>query len=555
MVVGLLGILKAGGAYVPLDPGYPRERLSYMLQDAGVGVLLTQAKLAGPWGETGARVVCLDREWEEIGGKARENLPVTADPENLAYVIYTSGSTGKPKGVAVTNRGIVRLVKEANYVTITRLDTFLQLSPVAFDASTFEIWGALLNGARLALYPSGPLSLERLGEVLRHYEVTTLWLTAGLFHSMVDERVDDLAGVRQLLAGGDVLSPERVDKVLSKVPGCCVINGYGPTEATTFTCCYRMTRPEEAGKSVSIGSPISNTVIHILDKHFCSVPVGIPGELYIAGDGLARGYLDGPEASAGNFLPNPFSKIPGARMYRTGDRARWGPNGLVEFMGRLDSQLKIRGFRVEPGEVEWMLSYHPSVAQAVVIAKTDESGDKRLVAYLVPREGTKPTLAELRAYAKEKLPEYLLPRRFVILNSIPLTPNGKVDRTSLPDDEELLREVPEMPVRPRGDMEAMITLIWQQVLHVDHVGLDDNFFDLGGHSLLVLQVRKALREKLDRNIPIVDLFTYPSIRSLVQHLHQGSQGRPEVQATRDRALLRNDYASRRKEQLLRRKTS
>jgi aspartate racemase len=497
-------------------------------------------------------VLCLDSEWSQIEGQPSHNPAPSADPENLAYVIYTSGSTGRPKGVAVTQRNIVRLVQQTNYVSIDADDTLLQLSPVTFDASTFEIWGALLNGARLAMYPAGALSLERMGEVLRQYQITTLWLTAGLFHLLVDEEVQALAGVRQLLAGGDVLSPARVEKVLREVSGCRVINGYGPTETTTFACCYAMTKAEQATEPVPIGGPIANSQVHILDPHLRAVPVGIAGELYIAGDGLARGYLDGAAATAEKFVPNPFSQVPGARMYRTGDRARWRSNGLIEFLGRLDAQAKIRGHRIEPGEVEALLMGHPCIQEVAVIVREDEGGEKRLVGYVVTKGDDGATASQLRTYVKERLPEYMVPRRIVILDSIPLTSNGKLDRGLLPDDEDPAKEEPEATARPRGEMEAAIATVWQQVLHVDTMSLDDNFFDLGGHSLLILQVRRELREVLGRNIPIVDFFTYPSIRALVQHLDLGPQGPAAIQASRDDAGLRNDYLSRRKASSIRR---
>ena len=552
MVVGLLGIVKAGAAYVPLDPSYPPERLNYMQQDAGVRALLTQASLAERWPQTAVPVLCLDSDWSQIELQPVHNPPPTTDPDNLAYVIYTSGSTGRPKGVAVTQRDIVRLVRQTNYVTIDADDTLLQFSPVTFDASTFEIWGALLNGARLALYPAGALSLERMGEVLRQYQITTLWLTAGLFHLLVDEDVQALAGVRQLLAGGDVLSPARVEKVLREVSGCRVINGYGPTETTTFACCHVLTNAEQTAEPVPIGGPVANSQAHILDPHLRAVPVGVPGELYIAGDGLARGYLDGAAPTAEKFLPNPFSPVPGARMYRSGDRARWRPDGRIEFLGRLDAQVKIRGHRIEPGEVEALLMQHPSLQEAAVIVRQDALGEKRLVGYVVAKGEHEPTASQLRSYIKERLPEYMVPRRIVILDSIPLTSNGKLDRSLLPDDEDPAKEEIEAIARPRGEMETAIATVWQQVLHVDTMSLDDNFFDLGGHSLLILQVRRELREVLGRNIPIVDFFTYPSIRALVQHLDLGPQGPAAIQASRDDAGLRNNYLSRRKASSIRR---
>jgi len=382
MVVGLLGILKAGGAYAPLDPAYPQERLAFMLRDAAVPVLLTQERLRESLLEHQAQVIRLDADWEAIAGESAENLPSAATAESLAYVMYTSGSTGQPKGVAVTHRSIVRLVKNTNYVELSSREVFLQFAPVSFDASTFELWGCLLNGARLVVFPAGTPSLEELSQVLVEQQVSTLWLTAGLFHQMVDDHLQGLKGVRQLLAGGDVLSVPHVERVLRELPECQLINGYGPTENTTFTCCHRVPAEAQLGSSVPIGRPIANTQIYILDAHLQPVPVGVAGELYIGGDGLARGYLNRPALTAERFIPDPFSREPTSRLYRTGDRVRYLTDGTIEFFGRFDQQVKVRGYRIELEEIEAVLSEHPLVEQAVVMAREDAVGDKRLVAYV-----------------------------------------------------------------------------------------------------------------------------------------------------------------------------
>jgi amino acid adenylation domain-containing protein len=385
MIVGLLGILKAGGAYVPLDPSYPPERFSFMLEDARVAVLLTQASLRDNLPVNQATVIALDSEWAALGCESEENPVCQTVPENLAYLMYTSGSTGRPKGVSVVHRSVVRLVKETNYLKLGADEVFLQFAPLSFDASTFEIWGSLLHGARLLVMPPGLASLAELGEAVRRGGVTTLWLTAGLFHQMVETELERLRGLRQLLAGGDVLSVPHVEKAARELGGCRLINGYGPTENTTFTCCYEVKAGEQFASSVPIGVPISNTEVYILDREMSPVPVGVAGELCIGGDGLARGYLNDARLTAEKFVPHPLSEEPGARLYRTGDRVRYLRDGNIEFLGRSDQQVKVRGYRIELEEIEAALKQHPAVEQAVALAREDTPGDKRLVAYVIQK--------------------------------------------------------------------------------------------------------------------------------------------------------------------------
>jgi len=382
MITALLAILKAGGAYVPLDPDYPQERLSFMLEDSRAPVLLTQRSLAAALPAYSGTILRLD-DADSSARESKDNLESGTCGESLAYVMYTSGSTGRPKGVAVVHRGIVRLVIQPRYASFTPRDVFLQFAPISFDASTLEIWGPLLNGARLALMPPGPASLEELGAAAERYGVTTLWLTAGLFQQMVDGPLDSLRGVRQLLAGGDVLSVPHVEKALERLPGCRLINGYGPTENTTFTCCYEIPRGQRLGASVPIGRPIANTRVYILDEQLRPVPVGEPGELYAAGDGLARGYFHNPELTAEKFLESPFPEIESGRLYRSGDLARYLPEGDIEFLGRIDQQVKVRGYRIEPGEIEAVLVEDDRIRESVVVAREDPNGEKRLVAYVV----------------------------------------------------------------------------------------------------------------------------------------------------------------------------
>ncbi|HVR98391.1 MAG TPA: amino acid adenylation domain-containing protein, partial [Thermoanaerobaculia bacterium] len=392
MIVGLLAILKAGGAYLPLDPAYPAERLAWMREDAGASILLAQPDLLAGLPERAREGVAVELTADPADPEDHEGAdPVRPAFDGLAYVMYTSGSTGRPKAVAVTHRNVVRLVRpmrpmrKTGFADLGPEQVFLQLAPISFDASTLEIWAALANGGRLAVFPSYRPSLEEIGDAVSRWGVTTLWLTAGLFHQMVEGPIERLKPLRQLLAGGDVLSPEHVRRALAALPGCTVINGYGPTEGTTFTCCYPMTDPAQVGSTVPIGAPIGNTRVHVVDTHLRPVPVGVYGELYAGGDGLSRGYLGRPELTAERFVPDPFAVEPGSRLYRTGDVVRLRGDGLIEFQGRRDGQVKLRGYRIELGEVESVLARHPEVRDAAVVIQEAADGDKRLVACVVPR--------------------------------------------------------------------------------------------------------------------------------------------------------------------------
>ena len=519
MIVTLLAILKAGGAYVPLDPAYPRARLQFMLEDAQAPVLLTQKALRESLPQTAAEVICLDELAEETARESKANPAIETTADNLAYVMYTSGSTGKPKGVAVTHRNVVRLVKNTNYASFSADDVFLQSSTISFDASTFEIWGSLLNGARLALLPAGPPSLTELGQALKRYQVTTLWLTAGLFHLMVDNHLEDLRSVRQLLAGGDVLSVPHVRKVFTELSDCRLINGYGPTENTTFTCCYPVMDLGRVNGSVPIGFPISNTTVYVLDRYLSPTPIGVPGELYIGGDGLARGYLDHPELNAERFVNDPFGDQPGARLYRTGDLVRYRASGEIEFIGRIDNQVKVRGFRIELGEIEAALAEHSLVREAVVVARKDE-GDKHLVAYLTTGEGNEVTIDELRDFLQQKLPDHMVPSHFVVLESLPLTPMGKVDRHALPPTNGFKSRATKEFSTGGDELEVKLARIWEKVLNVRPVGMDDNFFELGGHSLLAVRLFAQMEKSFGKNLPLATLFQAPTVRQLARVLRQ-----------------------------------
>ncbi len=534
MIVATVAVAAAGGCYAPLDPEYPRERLEHMLGETRAPVVLAHRRLArrvpglldGAGGRFGGAVIELDG-WDQGGGPAAaagaaEPLPEpaapAAGPESLAYVMYTSGSTGRPKGVAVPQRAVARLVLAADFARLDEAETFLQLAPTPFDAATLEIWGPLLNGGRLVVMPPGPVGFDELGRVLAARRVSTLWLTAGLFHRMVEEELPALAGVRQLLAGGDVLSPPHVRRVLAAHPGVRVIDGYGPTENTTFTTCFPMASAREVPAPVPIGRPIADTAVVLLGRGLESVPAGVPGELHAAGDGLARGYLGRPGATAAVFLPHPGGAAPGERVYRTGDLARWRRDGAIEFLGRRDGQVKLRGFRIELGEVEAALAAHPDVEEAVAVARRDAAGEAHLVAYAVPTRGRSATPEGLREHLAVRLPAFMVPAAVVLLDALPLDPNGKVDRRALPAPAEAAPASGPAGAAAETPAEALVARVFGDVLGLDRVPLDQGFFDLGGHSLQAARVASRLRRELGRDVPLRLLFERPTARALAAAL-------------------------------------
>jgi amino acid adenylation domain-containing protein len=494
MVVGLLGILKAGGAFVPLDPVSPRERLTVILEDSRLPVLLTQDRLAESFAENGPHIIRLDTDWEMIGRESLENLSIRATPENLAYVTYTSGSTGKPKGVMIENRSVVNVLTSfIKSYGLSAADRILQQTSISFDVSVNEIFPVLCVGGALVLPDKNDVvDFQRLTRIISKHRVTIVGAAPSLLAALNAENYD-LSTLRLILSGGEALSYSDVDRLLKAT---MVTNGYGPTETTICALSYDLD-PQGRGKdatTIPIGKPLMNYRAYVLDKNLESMPVGCPGELCISGVGLARGYLNGPELTAESFVPNPF--IPGERMYRTGDLARWLPDGNVEFLGRIDDQVKIRGIRIEPAEIEAALDAHEAIRKTVVMARGDRRGDKRLVAYVVLDRESSATINELRGFLKQKLPGYMLPSSFVFLDALPLTPSGKVDRQALPAPDWDRPRLEETFVAPRTSMETVIAEIWQDVLGVDRVGRYDNFFDLGGHSLLSMQVVARLEKKL-----------------------------------------------------------
>jgi amino acid adenylation domain-containing protein len=541
-VVALLAVVKAGGAYVPLDPDYPAERLAFMLEDTRAPVLIADRTCAAALPAHRAELILIDAEARAIAAQSSTDPDTHICPVNLIYIMYTSGSTGRPKGVMIEHRAVVRLVKDSGYVSFDESQRFLLLAPISFDASTLEIWGPLLNGASLVVMPPETPSLERVGEVISRFQVTTLWLTAGLFNLMIDQHPRALAPLRQLLSGGDAGSPAHFRKALAALPDCRMINGYGPTESTTFAVCMTV-RPEDlSSTSVPIGYPIANTQVWLLDDELNPVSEGEIGELCIGGDGLARGYLNRPELTAEKFVVPRWSADPALRLYRTGDLARRRADGAIECLGRIDDQVKISGYRVEPGEVAAALREFSPVRDAVVLAEESPRGDKQLTAYVVPRSRPAPDPAEFRAFLSRKLPHYMVPAAFVTLDAIPLTSNGKVDR------EALLRRRGEAPspggqTTPlHGSLAAAISAIWREVLGLEQVGARDNFFDLGGDSLKLIEVHSRLRKQLDRKLSLVDLFEFPTIEALVERLEGQTNARPvgddlELRARRQKELL------------------
>ncbi|HST62509.1 MAG TPA: amino acid adenylation domain-containing protein, partial [Longimicrobium sp.] len=507
LVAAVLGILKAGGAYVGLDLAYPAERLAFMLADSAAPVLVTREGLRGglPAAE-GLVVVSIDgAAAAEIAAESDAPLESGTVPHSLAHVMYTSGSTGIPKGVAIQHQSVIRLVHHPAYARLAPDEVMLQAGPISFDSSTLEIWSALLTGGRLAVLPSGAPSLEELGGVLRKHKVTVAWITSGLFQAMVEERLEDLGGMRQVMSGGDVLPAWHVLKVRERFPHIRVVNGYGPTENTVFTTCY--TIPDGwSGTALPVGGPTPNTRVYVLDTALREVPLGVTGELFAAGDGLARGYLNRPALTAEKFVPDPF--VPGARMYRTGDLGRWLPDGTIDFRGRIDTQVKIRGFRIEPGEVEALLRGQDGVGDSAVIVREDVPGDKRLVAYLVGDADVEAIRARLRA----TLPDYLVPAAFVVVDALPLTPNGKLDRRALPAPDYAAGEY----VAPRTPTEEVLAGIWAEVLRLDRVGVEENFFDRGGHSLLATRVVSRIREAFGVELPLRALFEGPTVAQFAQ---------------------------------------
>jgi amino acid adenylation domain-containing protein len=527
LVVSLLAILKAGGAYLPLEPTDPPGRTSELLSAVQARLVVTSAddKLGLP---PGVRRIEVDALSED--GEARQWSRPNVHPDHLAYVLFTSGSTGLPKAVAVPHRAIVNLVTGQWYASMGPGHVHLLHSPLTFDVSTFEIWGALLNGGQLAIAPPGPLvSAPDMRAIIERFNVTTLWLTAGVFHHLVDEDVTVLRPLRQVLAGGEALSPTHLSRACRAAPGCRFVDAYGPTEATTYSCCHPLPADDDVPNPVPIGRPIVGVEAYVLDGDLDPLPVGVPGQLHLGGEGLARCYLGQPGLTAERFVPHVLGAPDGARLYRTGDLVRWRGDGDLEYLGRLDAQVKIRGRRIEPGEVADAIREHRGVAAAHVAAhQEDGSDERRLVAYVVPAEPSPAFVPSLKAHLAARLPRYLMPSAIVTLDKLPLNRNGKIDAAALPGPDAWHR--PDQSTaselggpRPTTTLEQRVARLWVEVLGVDRVGLRDNFFDAGGHSLLLARLRQRLRAVLGLDVPMIALFEHPTVEAIVRYIEGGGR--------------------------------
>lgn len=519
VVLAMLAILKAGGAYVPVDPAYPPDRLRFMVEDSGIAVLLTKGRLAHQMPEIKAPVLALDRDWDEIAQQSGESFQARVFPENLVYVIYTSGSTGLPKATAVSHRSMIRLLRETNYIQFQGDEVVAQTVNLSFDPSTFEIWGALLNGCSLVIIGNEDLlDVDRFAAEIKDKGVKVMFLATSLFNEMGRQNPAMFNSVKYLLFGGEAVHPETAAAVLEAGGPERLVNAYGPAECTTFTSCYRVQGVARNAASVPIGEPVSNTQTYVLDRHMNLEPVGAMGHLYIGGEGLARGYWQRPDLTAERYLPNPYGQ-PGERMYCSGDLARWMQDGNLEFFGRADSQIKIRGFRVELGEIEVALLQHGGVRNCAVLMKTGASG-KRLVAYV----SGEASADELKSYLKTKLPDYMVPGVYVMLPELPLSTNGKVDRRSLPDPTPFKeRSVQDGAPETMTAIEELLVDIWTQVLGATQIGVRDNFYDLGGESLLALRIVSRINNYFQTELSVRTLLEHPVLMDFAQKLRSISR--------------------------------
>jgi amino acid adenylation domain-containing protein len=542
LVVGLLGILKAGGAYVPLDAAYPRERLSLMLEDSGAKVLVTQESLRPLLAGYEWQTVYVDSESDRIAAQSTANCVRVVTAANLAYVIYTSGSTGRPKGVMITHNGVCNTLRWRQVAfSLTEQDRILQTISIAFDPSVWQIFGSLITGSCLVLAkPGGDKDVPYLLKTFREQKITIADFVPSMLQAFMEAQPHDACeNLRHVFCGGEVLPAELLEQFFKSMPA-RIHNMYGPTEGTIDATCWHC----EPSSNVSIGRPVANKQVYLLDSHLQPVPVGVPGHLHVGGVGLTRGYLHQPQLSAEKLIPNPFSAEPGALLYRTGDLARYLPDGSLEFLGRLDQQVKVRGFRIEVEEIEAVLASHEAVQAAVVLARERVKGVKELVAYVVAAQTT---VSELRAYLKGRLPEYMVPAYFVLLDELPLTPNGKLDRLSLPAPTEIRSQTETAYLAPRNELEKMVAQVWQETLQLDQVGVHDNFFDLGGHSLLMLRIQGKVRTLFNRELSIVEMFRYPTISSLAELLASEPPKQRSLEESEQRAVAAKAATRRRRE--------
>ncbi|MEO7533123.1 MAG: amino acid adenylation domain-containing protein, partial [Ferruginibacter sp.] len=523
MIVGILAILKAGGAYVPIDPEYPAERTGYMLEDINASIVLGSeaTRLRIQTAKT-IEIIELDVDWSVISNQSIDNPGIVSAPDHLAYVIYTSGSTGRPKGVLIEQKSVVSLVKDASYVSLSKDDILLSTGSSSFDATTFEYWSMFLNGGKLVLCSENKLlDNTLLKKEISENHITKMWFTSSWFNQLVEADISIFKGLDAILVGGEKLSEPHIKRVKETYSSIDIINGYGPTENTTFSLTCNITADDLSG-TIPIGRPLKDRTAYILDEKRRMVPVGIIGEICLGGSGLARGYLNRTELTAEKFIDHPFSKKQGERLYKTGDLGRWLPDGNIEYLGRLDEQVKIRGYRIELGEIETVLMQSGLLSQAVVLSKEDNLGQKRLVGYLVPANELFDKQA-ISSYLHGKLPDYMVPALWVELKNLPLTANGKIDKRALPnpDVNELLAHE---YTAPRNDMEATLAEIWQQLLGIERIGVHDNFFEVGGHSLLAMRVVSSIRRVMELEVAIKELFVHPTIGELATYLQGQDKG-------------------------------
>jgi amino acid adenylation domain-containing protein len=554
MIIGILGVLKAGGAYLPLDPSYPAERLAFMLRDSQAKVLLTQQSLREALPMYQGQVICLDEDWLKAAPDNDEDPSVPISPDNCAYVLYTSGSTGMPKGTMITHYNVVRLFQATDSCfDFDEHDVWSMFHSYGFDFSVWEMWGALLKGGRLVIVPYWVgRSPEAYYNLLSEQGVTILNQTPAAFRQLIRHEQNvgrsQFLRLRRVIFGGEALELESLrpwyEMHGDEQPQ--LVNMYGITE-TTVHVTYRALQLADIGKGSVVGRGLDDLQVYLLDEVLEPVPVGVAGEIYVAGGGLARGYLNRPELTAERFIPNPFSTQPGARLYRSGDIGRYLTDGGIEYLGRADQQVKVRGYRIELGEIESVLGQHISVREAVVVTREAKSGERSLTAYVVPDLGQEIQVSELRGYLKQKLPEYMMPASFVILDALPLTSHNKLDRRALPDPEPYHPALESTFIQPQTEMEKTLCDIWQTALQIEGVGINDNFFDLGGHSLLVVQVQHSILQDLNITVPIVDLFLHPTISSLSKHLSQQQPEMVSFQQVTDEARRQKDAINRQRQ--------
>jgi amino acid adenylation domain-containing protein len=518
MVVGVLGILKAGGTYVPLDPAFPRDRLAFMAADAGLKLIVTKESSKAVVPDAERILVCLDSAWEQISRQPAHHLDAIAGPEDIAYVIYTSGSTGKPKGVEIQHRALTNFLWSMRTEPgCTHKDVLLAVTTLSFDIAGLELYLPLIVGGRIELASRMVAADGRLlQERLEKCGATLMQATPATWRMLIETGWQGTPGLTAL-CGGEGLPRELANQLLERTAA--LWNMYGPTETTIWSSVQRIS-PDDA--EITIGRPIANTEFYILDKNLQVLPVGVPGELFIGGDGLARGYRNQPELTAEKFIPHPFSQKPSARLYRTGDLARYREDGQVVHLGRLDHQVKLRGFRIELGEIEAILDQHPAVQKNVIVARNADRGarDTYLAAYVVAEPGATPTVGELRRFLKKQLPDYMVPAAFVQMEALPLTPNGKVDRRALPEPDQARPKLESSYVAARTPMEQALVDIWKEVLKVEQIGVHDNFFELGGHSLRAIQMISQIGSTFKVEMPLQVLFEAPTVASVAAAIVQ-----------------------------------